>query len=232
MQGKVVTDSINGIAVETAVDTLKALSVVTISGHLEDSDGEILTGFNGTVEASVYDKVTHVTTLANDGGTPMTYPVTGSVLFRGSTLAVDGRFSYTFIVPLDINYSYGFGKISYYAANGAYDLNGSYSDIIVGGFSEISGNDTEGPAVRLFMNDTLFREGGITDTAPTLLALLSDGSGINASGTGIGHDIIAWLDDDMSRAVVLNDLYTSNLGVHTSGTTSIIPQWQHSGSRW
>ena len=220
VQGKVVTDSINGIAVETAVDTLKALSVVTISGHLEDSDGEILTGFNGTVEASVYDKVTHVTTLANDGGTPMTYPVTGSVLFRGSTLAVDGRFSYTFIVPLDINYSYGFGKISYYAANGAYDLNGSYSDIIVGGFSEISGNDTEGPAVRLFMNDTLFREGGITDTAPTLLALLSDGSGINASGTGIGHDIIAWLDDDMSRAVVLNDLYTSNLGVHTSGSLS------------
>jgi len=220
VQGKVVTDSINGIAVETAVDTLRALSVVTISGHLEDSDGEMLTGFNGTVEASVYDKVTHVTTLANDGGTPMTYPVTGSVIFRGSTMAVDGRFSFTFIVPLDINYAYGFGKISYYAANGTYDLNGSYSDIIVGGFSEISGNDTEGPAVRLFMNDTLFREGGITDTAPTLLALLSDDSGINATGTGIGHDIIAWLDDDMSRAVVLNDLYTSDLGVHTSGSLS------------
>ena len=220
LQGKVATDSINGISVEAAVDTLRAMSVVTISGHLEDSDGEMMTGFNGTVEASVYDKATNVTTLAHDGGTPMTYPVTGSMIFRGTTPAVDGRFSFSFIVPLDINYSYGFGKISYYAKNGTLDLNGSYRDIIVGGFSEINSDDTEGPAIRLFMNDTLFREGGVTDTSPTLLALLSDESGINATGTGIGHDIIAWLDDDMSRAVVLNEFYTSDLGVHTSGSLS------------
>ena len=216
--GKVVTDSINGISVTEPVDTLKALSVITISGHVEDKGGEIMTGFNGIVEATVYDKVAHVTTLANDGGTPMTYPVTGSVIFRGATEAVDGRFSYSFIVPLDINYSYGNGNISYYAHDGTGDINGSYSNITVGGFSEINSNDTDGPVIRLFMNDTLFREGGITDTSPGLLAFLSDESGINATGTGIGHDIIVWLDDDMSSAVVLNDLYRSDTGVHTSGS--------------
>ena len=218
VRGRVVTDSINGVSVEVPVDTLKALSVITVSGHLENSDGGIMTDFNGTVEASVYDKVMHVTTLANDGGTPMTYPVTGNVIFRGTTLAESGRFSYSFIVPLDINYSYGYGKINYYARDGTGDSNGSYSNITVGGFSEISSDDTEGPAIRLFMNDTLFREGGITDTSPTLLALLSDESGINATGSGIGHDIIAWLDDDMSGAVVLNSLYSSDIGVHTSGS--------------
>jgi len=218
VKGRIVTDSINGVSVEVPVDTLKALSVITVSGHLEDSDGEIMTEFNGTVEASVYDKVSHVTTLANDGGEPMTYPVTGNVIFRGTTLAVNGRFSYSFIVPLDINYSYGYGKIGYYAHDGTGDTNGSYDNITVGGFSEMNSDDNEGPVISLFMNDTLFREGGITDTSPTLLALFSDESGINATGSGIGHDIIAWLDDDMSRAVVLNSLYSSDIGVHTSGS--------------
>jgi hypothetical protein len=48
----------------------------------------------------------------------MTYPVTGNVLFRGSTTVTDGRFSFSFIVPLDINYSYGYGNIKYYASDG------------------------------------------------------------------------------------------------------------------
>ncbi|MDZ7635753.1 MAG: hypothetical protein U5L72_15480 [Bacteroidales bacterium] len=77
----------------------------------------------------------------------------------------------------------------------------------MGGFSDTGMDDAEGPAIRLFMNDTLFRDGGVTDKSPTLLALISDESGINATGTGIGHDIIAWIDDDMSGAVTLNSLY-------------------------
>jgi hypothetical protein len=108
--------------------------------------------------------------------------------------------------------------MTYYARNETEDLNGSFSDIIVGGFSDTGIDDTEGPEIRLFMNDTLFIGGGITDDSPTLLALFEDESGINASGSGIGHDIIAWLDDDMSDAVVLNSLYSADIGGHTSGS--------------
>jgi hypothetical protein len=217
-QGKVMTDSINNISVEFAADTLKALSLITISGHVVDNDGNLMTGFNGVVEPVVYDKARTITTLANDGGTPMTFPVSGSVIFRGTTEVAGGRFTFSFIVPLDINYSYGQGMISYYARNDKHDMNGSYSGITVGGFSEINMDDTGGPVIRLYMNDTLFREGGITDTSPSLLALISDESGINATGTGIGHDIIAWLDDDMSEAVVLNSLFRADIGVHNSGS--------------
>ncbi|MDM8001465.1 MAG: type IX secretion system sortase PorU [Bacteroidota bacterium] len=216
--GKVVTDSINGVHVSMQTDTLKALSVVTVSGHLEDAEGNLLTGFNGTVEPTVFDKPGHVSTLANDGGSPMTFPVTGNVLFRGKTHVSGGQFTFSFIVPLDINYTYGKGSVKYYAWNGSADMNGSYSGITVGGFSEAASDDTEGPHIRLFMNDTLFNDGGVTDTSPILLALLSDRSGINASGTGIGHDIIAWLDDDMSGAVVLNSLFRADIGVHSSGS--------------
>src|SRR5690606_41064325 len=69
-----------------------------------------------------------------------------------------GRFSFSFIVPLDINYSYGNGAIKYYAFDSTSDLNGSFSGITVGGFSETAMDDTEGPQIRLFMNDTRSEE--------------------------------------------------------------------------
>ncbi len=215
--GRVVTDSINGIHVSMQLDTLRALAVVTVSGHIEAPDGSLMSGFNGTVEPTVLDKPAWVSTLANDGGTPMRYQVTGNVLFRGKTTATSGRFRFSFMMPLDINYSYGKGAIKYYARDEANAMNDSYEGITVGGFSQASFDDTEGPQIRLFMNDTLFRNGGVTNTTPTLLALLSDRSGINATGTGIGHDIIAWLDDDITRAVVLNSHFTADVGVHSSG---------------
>ncbi len=218
VEGRVVTDSINGVSVGYATDTLKALSLVTISGHIEDNEGNLLTGFDGTVEPFVFDKPGHVTTLANDGGSTMTFPVEGNMIFRGSTTVSGGTFRFSFIVPLDINYSFGSGKINYYASDGTVNMNGSFSGITVGGFSDNYVNDSEGPVIRLFMNDTLFNDGGVTDTSPVLLALLSDPTGINATGTGIGHDIIVWLDDDMSDAVVLNTLFRADIGVHSSGS--------------
>ena len=218
VQGDVVTDSINGVHVSLQTDTLKALSLITVSGHLEDPEGNMMTGFSGTVESTVFDKPGNIRTLANDGGNPMVFPVTGNVLFRGKTTVTNGRFSFSFIVPLDINYSYGSGAIRYYAYDGETDLNGSFSGMTVGGFSEAAGEDTSGPVIRLFMNDTLFNDSGVTDISPILIAHISDESGINATGAGIGHDIIAWLDDDISSAVVLNNLFTADIGVHSSGT--------------
>lgn len=218
VQGSVVTDSINGVHVSMPSDTLKALSLITVSGHLEDSGGSLMSGFNGTVEPTVFDKPGNVSTLANDGGSPMVFPVTGNVLFRGKTTVTNGRFSFSFFVPLDINYNYGKGAIKYYAYDGTSDLNGSFHGITVGGFSETAEDDNEGPVIRLFMNDTLFSDGGVTDTSPILLAHLEDPSGINATGTGIGHDIIAWLDDDISSAVVLNGLFRADIGMHSSGS--------------
>jgi hypothetical protein len=48
---------------------------------------------------------------------------------------------------------------------------------------------TKGPVIDLFMNDTDFTFGGLTDENPRMLALIFDESGINTVGTGIGHDI-------------------------------------------
>ena len=215
--GIVETDSVNSTEVSLFSDTLKALSRVTISGHIADRDGNRLTNFNGLVNTRIYDKKYLVSTLGNDGGTTTQYDRQDRILFRGKSEVRDGSFSIELIIPRDIDYTFGEGKISYYASSGSVDMTGGYSDLTIGGFSTSEISDTSGPSIRLFMNDTLFRDGGITDQNPVLLALIEDSGGINTAGSGIGHDIVGYLDDNRAASVVLNEYYENSLNSYTSG---------------
>ncbi len=215
--GKVVTDSLNHIAVSSGTDSLKALSIITISGHIEDYRGNLLNDFNGTVSPVIYDKESRIKTLANDGGPVTEFGLRNNILFSGKTTAKDGIFRFSFIVPRDIDYTYGKGKISYYAHDSKRDMNGNYMNIIVGGFSNSVIIDTEGPVIRLFMNDTLFREGGTTDENPVLLAFIEDQGGLNTTGSGIGHDLTGYLDDDRNTSFVLNNSYVNDFDNYRKG---------------
>ena len=68
------------------------------------------------------------------------------------------------------------------------------------------------------MNDTNFRNGGITDASPTLLAVLFDSIGINAVGSGLGHDITATLDGNPNNIIILNDFYETDIADERYGT--------------
>jgi hypothetical protein len=193
------------------------LSLVTISGHIEDQEGNLKNTFNGIVNPIVYDKESKITTLANDGGPIMDFEIRNNILFSGKTMAGNGRFTFTFIVPRDINYSFGNGKISYYASDNTDDMNGSFDDIIVGGFSNTALFDTSGPDIKLYLNDTLFRNGGITDSNPKLLAIIEDKEGINTTGSGIGHDLTAFLDNDHNNSFVLNSYYINDFDNYRKG---------------
>ena len=173
--------------------------------------------FNGVVSPLVYDKASKIKTLANDGGQIMEFDLRNNILFSGKTMAKDGRFRFTFIVPRDIDYSFGTGKISYYANDYNEDMNGSFTDIIVGGFSNTALTDTAGPDIKLYMNDTLFRNGGITDNNPRLLAIIEDKGGINTTGSGIGHDLTGFLDNDRNRSFVLNNYFENDFDNYKRG---------------
>jgi hypothetical protein len=67
------------------------------------------------------------------------------------------------------------------------------------------------------MNDETFVLGGITDAAPTILVRISDSSGVNTVGTGIGHDITGVLDNDTKNTLVMNNFYSSDLDSYSSG---------------
>jgi hypothetical protein len=51
-----------------------------------------------------------------------------------------------------------------------------------------------------------------------LLLKLKDSSGLNTVGTGIGHDIVAILDDNTDNIFVLNDFYEAESGSYQEGT--------------
>mgnify|MGYP006282588341 CR=1 FL=1 len=215
--GSVITDSINNKPVSVLNDTLKALSELNIKGHVTDNAGNKLNSFNGYVNTILFDKEHEISTLANDGGLPFTYNTRDRILFRGKARVTNGRFSINMLIPKDIDYTYGNGKLSYFATDSTFDYSGSFNEIIIGGFNNTVSSDTSGPEIRLFLNDTLFREGGITDANPVLLALLNDQGSINTTGTGIGHDLVAVLDDDHSQSIILNKYYENDLGTYKSG---------------
>lgn len=214
-----------------AVDTLKALSTVRISGFVDNGSGEPMAGFNGIVVPVVYDKEKTQLTLANDGGTPFSFGIRKSVIYRGRATVVNGQFSFTFVVPKDINYQVGPGRVACYAESATTNACGYDNDPKVGGSAENAVADEMGPRIELFMNDERFVRGGITDESPLLFAKIFDENGINTVGTSIGHDLLATLNEDSEQAIVLNDLYEADLDTYKSGQVryrfSQLPEGRH-----
>lgn len=216
------TDSIFSHPVSSSIlDTLKALSTVTISGYVRDYNNAVLTGYNGVLYPTVYDKPQNITTLSNDGissSPPRTFKLQKNILFKGKVSVTNGFFRFTFIVPKDISYQIGFGRISYYAENGTEDANGFYEKAYIGGINTAHPTDVVGPDVHLYLNDSKFVFGGMTNENPDLYSILKDDNGINTVGNGIGHDLTAILDGNTNNSIVLNDYYQSDLNSYKSGS--------------
>jgi hypothetical protein len=202
-------------------DTIKALDKVTIRGEVRNrNSGGLLSAFNGVIYPTVFDKKRIIASLNNDNNGVFTFDVRNNVLFRGKASVTNGKFAFTFVAPKDINFNYGEGKISYYAHNGQYDGHGYSFDVMVGGQNLNAPVDNLGPDVRLFLNDTTFVFGGLTDENPTIVAKLFDDNGINTTGNGVGHDITAILDENTADEIVLNDYYETNLNSYQAGVVS------------
>lgn len=210
---------INGHDVSMGVpDTISALDKVSVSGMVTGFDGEIKSDFNGKIHVTLYDKEQMRKTLNNDPGSPeFTFRAQNRQLFKGSASVVNGEWTIQFVMPRDMDYSYGSGKLSLYAEDGVTDAAGYFTDFIVGGVSSEDRIDNEPPVVRLFLNDTLFIDGGITNSKPDIYVQLYDDNGINVSGTSIGHDIEAVLDNDDKNSIVLNDFYSALIDDYTQG---------------
>jgi hypothetical protein len=70
----------------------------------------------------------------------------------------------------------------------------------------------------LFLNDENFNNNGITNDSPVIYALISDESGINMVGNGIGHDITGVIDGNVSEPIILNGFFESDLDNYTQGS--------------
>jgi len=218
---------VNDIDISQPIDTLKALSYTKLAGEVVDTNGNLLSNYNGILTATIFDKQIERQTLGNDGIGDndgliiMDFTTLGEVVFKGQASIENGLFEFDFIVPRDIGIPVGNGKVSFYAQTSIplSDQAGANFDIKIGGINENAPEDNIGPVINLFMNDENFVSGGITNESPNLLAKLQDDNGINTA-SGIGHDITAIIDGDETNPIVLNDYYQANVDDYTNGVVS------------
>lgn len=216
-----VVDIIN-MSTGNSIDTLNALSHVKVIGFIADEDGLVQENYNGTLYPKVYDKSSTLQTLNNDieNLEPFNFELQYNLLYAGQSTIENGHFEFEYVVPKDIAYHVGMGKMSFYALSDSTDAIGADNNIVIGGYNENAPEDFDGPSVDLYMNDAGFKFGGITDESPSLYAIISDESGINTTGNGIGHNLVATLDQDSQNSIVLNNYYIADLDSYKSGVVS------------
>lgn len=210
---------VNDIAISQTIPDLKSLSKIKISGEITDENNSILSNYNGELATAIFDKMITNTTLNNDGfSPPMQFKTLGETIFRGNASVTNGQFEFSFVVPRDIRIPVDNGRISFYSKKNEVLENqtGYNTTIKIGGINENAPQDNISPKVKLYMNDETFVSGGITNESPFLLAFLEDENGINTA-SGIGHDIVAILDGDVSNPYILNDYYQTKLDDYTNG---------------
>lgn len=210
-------NSINN-QIPSGTDTLQSLKKYSIAGEIRNQLGQKIS-MSGTIFPTVFDKSQIVKTLGNDpGSTIVDFNQQTNVLYKGKASVINGDFSFDFIVPKDIGFQSGKGKISLYANDSQKDAAGEFNNFYVGGsFANIS-NDKTGPIIKAFLNDEKFVNGGLVNEYALLILKLFDSSGINLLSNSIGHDITAVLDGNDKNVLVLNDFYESDLNSFQSGT--------------
>lgn len=216
---KVNLTKVNDVPITGAIENLKSLAYVKLSGNVTDENNNPLPAYNGELSVQIFDKKITRTTLNNDNNSPpINFDVLGETIFRGNATVTNGEFEFGFVVPRDIAIPVGNGKVSFYAKRGQtlFDRTGFNTTIKVGGINLNAAADNQPPKVRLYMNDQNFVSGGITNESPLFLAFLEDENGINTAG-GIGHDIVAILDGDESNPIKLNDYYETELDNYRVG---------------
>ncbi len=210
---------INNVTISAVPDTLRALARVEIRGEMRDAvTQQKLTSYNGILTPTVLDKPSDINTLANDVNSfTRNYQEFRNIIYRGRATITNGEWRFQFIVPRDIAYNFGYGRINLYATNQQVDAAGDFRDVMVGGTDTTFVPDNTGPQLTLYMNDRSFVNGGITNQNPIFIAELKDSSGINTVGSGIGRDITLIRNNEINSPIVLNEFYEASLDDYTKG---------------
>ena len=225
------------VQTSTKLDTVQALSTQTIQGYIQTSDKDTAHWFNGKMDITIFDKMQVITTKDNDEADETKkvirkfndYP---NIIFAGQTDVVDGKFEFTFIVPKDIRYNYGNGRIAYYAHDNELrqEAVGYFENFVIGGSSTVDIQDTVGPELKIYLNTPAFVDGSRTYEYPHFYAEIYDEHGINTVGSGIGHDLLMVVDNDPKQTYVLNNYFTANNNSYQEGLVSYKMSQQTEGA--
>ena len=134
----------------------------------------------------------------------------GGVIYRGRVSVNNGEFLTSFTVPKDISYENKNGKIVAYFFNDEIDGIGFTNNIIVGGTDSSKVNDGKGPEIEILYDDES-ESSYLVNPNFKLRVKLHDETGLNTTGTGIGHKLEAVLNEDEQNSIDLTNYFVGDL---------------------
>ncbi len=218
--GTVVVDSINGEKVTPDKPVSAYAGKVTrVAGHVEGESNA-----RGVATLQVLDSKQLVTGRENPSAevtdTAFTFYDRLKTIYSGSDSIVGGKFTASFVVPFDLNYDGGAGLINIFAVGDDRKWRAhGYSESLLLGDANNEKTDSVGPKIFCYLNSPEFVNGSQVNTAPYFVAQLSDESGINATGNGVGHNLELIIDGDANKTYDLNDNFAYDFSSYTSGST-------------
>ncbi len=202
---------INEKSVVNPKDTaqIKAKSKVRIEASvINPIDSSIVSDFNGTAFVSLLD-ADYSNSVEDVDGTRHTKQNYGGVLNRGRFNVINGTIKAEFYTPEDISFTNGPGRLYIYAlANDKRRANGINRQFVVAGVSSVAFN-AQKPTIGIYLDSTSFRAGDIVSSKPMLIIHIRDKYGVNTSGSGIGHRLEAWIDNNPYPIDLTDNTYIS-----------------------
>ncbi|MDR3665440.1 MAG: type IX secretion system sortase PorU, partial [Ignavibacteriaceae bacterium] len=200
-------DSVNSQSLTSNVQ-IKALSNTRIKGRILKSDNLLWNTFNGQGILSVFDSQRQTTMTEQPG---IIINLQGGIIFRGQISVTNGVFNSSFVVPKDISYENKNGKVVFLFYDNNSDGLGYTTNVIVGGTDSTAVNDKSGPKIDVYFDDASFKNGYLVNPDSKLIVKLSDPTGLNTTGTGIGHKIEGVLNDDVINPIDFTSYFTGDL---------------------
>ncbi len=199
-------DSINGQSLVSDIQ-IKALSHTKISGTILKPDSTKWNDYTGEGLLTIFDseRIKHLDEINYDVVIP------GGIIFRGRVSVVNGEFTSDFVVPKDISYENKNGKIIFYFFDPVSDGVAYTNKIIVGGTDTTAFNDGNGPDIEVFFDNSEYRNAYLVGPEPNMIVKLSDETGLNTTGTGVGHNLEAILNEDETKPINLSSYFTGEL---------------------
>ena len=204
-------DSINGQNLSVDVQ-IKALSNTKIEGVVKKSSLINWDDFNGEGTLTVFDSKRQVKLdPLSTANSPYNISVQGGIIFRGRISIANGRFESGFVVPKDISYENTNGKVLIYFSSDQADGLGYTTKVKIGGTDSSTENDGKGPEIEVYFDDATLENTTLLNPNSLLIIKLSDETGINTTGTGVGHKLEGILNEKFSEPIDFTNFFTGDL---------------------
>ena len=203
-------DSINGTPLTNLGNNIqiKALSNSKINGTIKKVDNTNWTNYSGEGILTVFDSQSSMPLVEQNN-----YPIVvqGGIIFRGRISVTNGKFNSGFVVPKDISYDNNNGKIVLLFYGNSGDGLAYTNRVIIGGTDTTAVNNNKGPDINIYFDDVAYNNSYLVNPDSKLIVRLADPSGINTTGTGIGHKIEGILNDDQNNPIDFTNYFTGDL---------------------